>query len=214
MNEVEYAKQMAEIQEQEEKIVEEDAPKEKKSEGFPSDSASQRVSPDEIDDLIKKTNELKKPHEIEDKLEKDKEKADDLSKHTEDLKNMTSLREFMKTEEFLRLGTKARIPVPIDLNGFKVKVFVRALSRNEIQACRIQANNTDDDMDFLAVTKACTDEYGEPFDREILDQLGYARIRDISEAIGIASGESPENTESAIRKQVIDNFLQKIENET
>ncbi len=213
MDEIEYAKQMAEIQENEEKQSEPvEKPETRKK--FPTSSQDQRVSSDEIDDLIKKTEEIKTPGEIEEKLEHEEEIQKQELKSTEELKNMTSLREFMKTEEFLRLGTKARIPVALDLNGFKVKVFVRALSRNEIQACRVQANNTDDDMDFLAVLKACTDEYGEPFSREILDQLGYARIRDISEAIGIASGESPDNTESAIRKQVIDNFLQKIEDET
>lgn len=216
MDEIEYAKQMAEIQENEEpQTPQHEVEKQTdKPEKFPTSSQDQRVSSDEIDDLIKKTEAIKTPGEIEEKLEHDEEIHKQELKSNEELKNMTSLRDFMKTEEFLRLGTKARIPVALDLNGFKVKVFVRALSRNEIQACRVQANNTDDDMDFLAVTKACTDEYGEPFSREVLDQLGYARIRDISEAIGIASGESPDNTESAIRKQVIDNFLQKIEDET
>lgn len=206
MNEVEYAKKMAEIEEQGAKMgVKEETP-------VPSDP--RKVSADEIDDLIKKVDEIKKPHEVEEKEEKDNEKKVELEQEKDKLRKMVGLREFMKTEEFLRLGTKARIPVSIDLNGYEVKVYVRALSRNEIQACRIQAQNTDDDMDFLAVLKACTDEEGVPFDRETLDQLGYARIRDISEAIGIASGENPATTESAVRKKVIDNFLQKIEDET
>jgi len=212
MNEAEYTEKMAEIQEKEEQQNKENNTQ--KQEYIPHDAESQRVSPDEINDLIQKVQDIKRPHEIEEHEEYDKKQKENLQKQNDEIKGMVSLREFMKTEEFLRLGTKARIPVPLDLNGFKVKVFVRALSRNEIQACRIQANNTDEDMDFIAVMKACTDEYGEPFDKETLEQLGYARIRDISEAIGIASGEQPENLESNLRKQVIDNFLQKIENET
>lgn len=209
MDEVEYAKRMAEIEEMENKKKDGE---DKKT--LPADPSSQKVNSDEIDDLIQKVEETKKPYEIEEKLEDEEAEKEEIAKQTDELKKMPSLREFMKTEEFLRLGTKARIPVALDINGYPVKVFVRALSRNEIQACRVQAQHTEEDMDFLAVMKACTDEEGVPFDREILDQLGYARIRDISEAIGIASGESPENTESAIRKQVIDNFLQKITDET
>ena len=214
MNETEYAQKMAQIKEQEkEQGTEEIKEETKEITTIPTDREAQQVSPQEIDDLIAKVEEIKTPNEIEKHEDIEKQKKEEVVKQNKEIKNMTSLRDFMKTEEFLRLGTKARIPVPLDLNGFKVKVFVRALSRNEIQACRIQANNTDDDMDFIAVLKACTDEYGEPFDRETLEQLGYARIRDISEAIGIASGEQPENLESNIRKQVIDNFLQKVENE-
>ena len=203
MDEVEYTKQMAEIEEKEREQHLNTTPSNEDDEGIPN-----------IDELIEKVEEVKQPNEVEEKLAVEENKTKEVNKQADALKKMPGLREFMETEEFLRLGTKARIPVALDLNGYAVKVFVRALSRNEIQACRVQANNTDDDMDFLAVMKACTDENGEPFDREILDQLGYARIRDISEAIGIASGENPENTESAIRKQVIDNFLQKIEDET
>lgn len=206
MNETEYAKRMAEIEEYEKK-------KEDNDENKPLTEKGQ-MSDDEIDELIQKVDSVKKPNEVDDKLREEEEEDKQTAEETEKLKQLPSLREFMKTEEFLRLGTKARIPIKLDLNGYEVKVFVRALSRNEIQACRVQAQHTDDDMDFLAVLKACTDENGEPFDRETLDQLGYARIRDISEAIGIASGESPSNLESNIRKKVIDNFLQKIEDET
>ena len=199
MNEDEYKRQMAQME-----------PEEPEQEEFPQGDGQPESN---IDELIAKVEEVKTPGEVEEKLEKDEAIDQEAEKEKEKLKSMPSLREFMKTEEFLRLGTKAKIPVPINMNGYEFKVFVRALSRNEIQACRVQAQHTDDDMDFLAVLKACTDEYGEPFDRETLDQLGYARIRDISEAIGIASGESPSNLESNIRKKVIDNFLQKIEDE-
>ncbi len=210
MNEVEYAKKMAEIEEHENK----NKPKEDAQKPFPNGIDDRKVTSEDVDELIKKAEEIKQPHEIEKAEEKEKEEEEEVQDENARLKKMIGLREFMKTEEFLRLGTKARIPVPLDINGYEVKVFVRALSRNEIQACRIQAQNTDDDMDFLAVLKACTDENGVPFEREVLDQLGYARIRDISEAIGIASGENPSNLESNIRKKVIDNFLQKIEDET
>lgn len=210
MNEVEYAQRMAELKEKEDKNKKNNSNENK---GIPY-SPSDRISEDEIDDLIKTAEDIKQPDEIERVEKKEEEEKEEVQAENQKLKKMVGLREFMKTEEFLRLGTKARIPVALDINGYDVKVFVRALSRNEIQACRIQAQNTDDDMDFLAVLKACTDEDGVPFDRETLDQLGYARIRDISEAIGIASGENPSNLESNIRKQVIDNFLQKIEDET
>lgn len=212
MNEIEYAKRMAEIEEHEK-----DVKSKPKTENKPSPQGfkdNKKVSSEEIDELIQIADEIKQPNEVELVEKKKEQEKKEVQDENDRLKNMVGLREFMKTEEFLRLGTKARIPVPLDINGYEVKVFVRALSRNEIQACRVQAQNTDDDMDFLAVMKACTDENGVPYEREVLDQLGYARIRDISEAIGIASGENPSNLESNIRKQVIDNFLQKIEDET
>lgn len=199
MNEEEYAKEMAKLEENE-----------SDSRVFPQGTGKPDTN---IDEAMAKLEAVKQPNEVEKKLDEEDEADAEAEKEKEKIKSLPSLREFMKTEEFLRLGTKAKIPVPINMNGYEFKVFVRALSRNEIQACRVQAQHTDDDMDFLAVLKACTDEYGEPFDRETLDQLGYARIRDISEAIGIASGESPSNLESNIRKKVIDNFLQKIEDE-
>lgn len=213
MNEVEYAKRMAEIEEKEKEIQDKQQQKQQQN-PTPKGFDDGKITSEDVDELIKKAEEIKQPGEIEKVEQKEEEEKKELEDENSRLKNMVGLREFMKTEEFLRLGTKARIPVPLDINGYEVKVFVRALSRNEIQACRVQAQNTDDDMDFLAVMKACTDENGVPFEREILDQLGYARIRDISEAIGIASGENPSNLESNIRKQVIDNFLQKIEDET
>lgn len=209
MNETEYAKKMAEIDEYEK----ENKPEQKQQKNN-SPKPKGAYSDDEIDELIDKVNSVKKPDEVEEKEKQEEESKQEVESENERLKKLPSLRDFMKTEEFLRLGTKARIPISLDLNGYEVKVFVRALSRNEIQACRVQAQHSDDDMDFLAVLKACTDENGVPFEREVLDQLGYARIRDISEAIGIASGESPSNLESNIRKKVIDNFLQKIEDET
>ena len=214
MNEVEYAKRMAEIEEKEKQDNKGVKKQPETIDHIPHDAASQKVSPDELDDLLEKVNQVKTEEEVEKVEEKEESEKQAIEDEKNKLKNMVSLREFMKTEEFLRLGTKARIPVPLDINGYQVKVFVRALSRNEIQACRIQSQNTNDDMDFLAVLKACTDENGVPYEREVLEQLGYARIRDISEAIGIASGENPSTLESNIRKKVIDNFLQKIEDET
>ncbi|RAP49740.1 MAG: hypothetical protein BZ138_07275 [Methanosphaera sp. rholeuAM270] len=205
MNEAEYNKRIAEIEEHEMEMIDQ----------YPTEiKNSEKMSSDDIDDMLAKVEEVKEPDEYEKVEKKEQAEKQEFKDENDKLKKMPSLREFMKTEEFLRLGTKARIPISLDLNGYEVKVFVRALSRNEIQACRIQAQNTDDDMDFLAVLKACTDEDGVPYDRETLDQLGYARIRDISEAIGIASGENPASLESNIRKKVIDNFLQKIEDET
>ena len=210
MNQSEYAQKMAEIEE----IENENGTKKQEQGKENTNKPKGAYTDEEIDDLINKVDSVKKPDEVEEKEKRDEEARLETEAETEKLKKLPSLRDFMKTEEFLRLGTKARIPISLDLNGYEVKVFVRALSRNEIQACRVQAQHSDDDMDFLAVLKACTDENGVPFEREVLDQLGYARIRDISEAIGIASGESPSNLESNIRKKVIDNFLQKIEDET
>lgn len=206
MDKDEYSKRMKEIEDYENGKL--------KPQNNINKNQPHELSDDEVDELVSKVNEVKQPGEVERKIEEENKPNKKAQEESEKLKKMPSLREFMKTEEFLRLGTRARIPISLDLNGYEVKVFVRALSRNEIQACRVQAQHTDDDMDFLAVLKACTDENGVPYDRETLDQLGYARIRDISEAIGIASGESPSNLESNIRKKVIDNFLQKIEDET
>lgn len=207
MNKKEYEKRMKEIEEYEQ------GGKRNRNKNNKLTNPDQ-VTDEEIDAMVAKAEKIRESGEIERKEQEEQKEHKANQEENERIKKLPSLREFMKTEEFLRLGTKARIPVAVNMNGYEFKVYVRALSRNEIQACRVQAQHTDDDMDFLAVLKACTDEDGVPYDRETLEQLGYAIIRDISEAIGIASGESPSNLESNIRKKAIDNFLQKIEDET
>lgn len=163
------------------------------------------VTDTDIQDMLQQADNIQKPGE---KDEDDDTGYDSITELTESqLQEIPELEEFMQTEEFMRLGTKARIPVPLDINGHMVKVFVRALSSNEMEEIRVEARNKKEDANYLAALKVCTDSNGKPYPSKVLEQLGYARIRDIGEAISIASGESAEITQAAITKRVIDNFL-------
>ena len=141
----------------------------------------------------------------------DEEKEEALKKFGgKTLTKVPELSEFLRSEEHLRLGTNARIPVPLELNGNPVKVFVRPLSRKELIECRNKAENKGHgDVDYEAILMTCTDSNGTPYTEKDLEIFGYGHMQTIAEAIIIASGESPENTQTALRDRLIDEFLEK-----
>lgn len=144
-------------------------------------------------------------------LDEDEAKKETLKKFGgETLSNVPELSDFLRSEEHLRLGTNAKIPVPLEIEGHPVKVFIRPLSRKELIECRNKANNKGhNDVDYEAVLMVCTDANGNPYTEKDLANLGYGHIQTIAEAIIIASGESPENTQTALRERMVDEFLEK-----
>lgn len=157
-----------------------------------------------------------KKEEILNEEEEKEAKTSTLQKFGgETLSKVPELADFLRSEEHLRLGTHARIPVPLEVDGNPVKVFIRPLSRKELIECRNDAaNKGHNDVDYEAVLKVCSTADGTPYTEKELSLLGYGHIQTIAEAIIIASGESPENTQTALRERMVDEFLEKFTTQT
>lgn len=168
---------------------------------------------DDIDQMINVSKMLISEKEKDEilKEEDEKEKKELLDKFGgETLSKIPELSDFLKSEEHLTLGTHAKIPVPIEIGGTPVKVYVRALSRKELMECRQRASaKGHNDVDYEAILMVCTTYDGRHYTEEELSLLGYGHMQTIGEAIMIASGESPENTQSAMKKHLVDEFLEK-----
>ena len=173
---------------------------------------SQQITSDDIDKMIAISENIITDEEKERILNKDDEDKEEALKKFggKTLSKVPELSEFLRSEEHLRLGTHARIPVPLELNGHPVKVFIRPLSRKELIECRNKAENKGhQDVDYEAILMTCTDSNGNPYTEKDLSIFGYGHMQTIAEAIIIASGESPENTQTALRDRLIDEFLEK-----
>lgn len=123
------------------------------------------------------------------------------------LQKAPELKDFLQSKQAIQLGTKARIPVPIEIQGTIVKIYVRGISGEELAKIQQDSENTGKDPNHLAACLACTDSEGNPYPEEVLESLGYARERQIGEAITIASGENSEYTTENIQKQAIENLI-------
>lgn len=173
---------------------------------------AQRLTDEDIDKMIAQSQTIISDEEKDKILSEDDEKEQTLEKFGgESLSRVPELSAFLKSEEHLRLGTNAKIPVPLEIEGQPFKVFIRPLSRKELIKCRNKAQNKGhNDVDYEAVLMVTTDSNGKPYTEEELNSvLGYGHIQTIAEAIIIASGESPENTQTGMRTRIVDEFLQK-----
>lgn len=175
------------------------------------------ITDEDIDKMIEQSQTIITDEEKERILNEDDEKEKALQKFGgETLSNVPELSAFLKSEEHLRLGTNARIAVPLEVEGNPVKVFIRPLSRKELIKCRNKAHNKgSEDVDYEAVLMVTTDSNGKKYTEDELNSvLGYGHIQTIAEAIIIASGESPENTQTALKTRLIDEFLEKFTTQT
>ena len=172
------------------------------------------LTPEEIDRMVEQSRTIMSEEEKEKIL---REEEHDLQLEEfggTNLTNIPELSDFLRSEEHIRLGTNARIPIPLEVEGHPVKVFIRPLSRKELIKCRNKANaKGHNDVDYEAVKMVCTDSEGRPYTEQQLNMLGYGHIQTIAEAIIIASGESPENTQTALRRRLVDEFLEKFTSE-
>ena len=175
------------------------------------------ITSEDIDRMIEQSQSIITDAEKDRILNEEDEKEKALEKFGgETLSNVPELSAFLKSEEHLRLGTNARIAVPLEVDGNPVKVFVRPLSRKELIKCRNTAHNKgSEDVDYEAVLMVTTDSNGRKYTEDELNSvLGYGHIQTIAEAIIIASGESPENTQTALKTRLIDEFLEKFTPQT
>lgn len=164
-----------------------------------------KISLEDTKRMVQQTEQLLESNNVDETIKNESTKLKD--KDPSQLTDVPELATFMKTEEFLRLGTKARIPVVLKLNEHPFKIYIRALGSDEYSHIVTEARNKEENTDLLAACKVCTDSEGNSYPRSVLEQLGFANIRKIGEAINIASGESEDMTQEAITKQVIDNFM-------
>ena len=172
---------------------------------------AQKLTDEDIDKMIAQSQTIISDEEKDRMLSEEDEKEQTLEKFGgESLSRIPELSVFLKSEEHLRLGTNAKIPVPLEIEGQPFKVFIRPLSRKELIKCRNKAQNKGhNDVDYEAVLMVTTDSDGKPYTEKELSILGYGHIQTIAEAIIIASGESPENTQTGIKTRIVDEFLQK-----
>ncbi len=170
----------------------------------------ENITTEDIDKMIEQSRSIITDEEKDRILQEEENEIKLKQFGGETLSNIPELSDFLRSEEHLRLGTNARIPIPLEVEGYPVKVYIRPLSRKELIECRNKANNKGhNDVDYEAVLKVCTDSDGHPYTEQQLNSLGYGHIQTIAEAIIIASGESPENTQTALRKRLVSEFLEK-----
>lgn len=168
------------------------------------------LTPEEIDRMIEQSNTIMTDEEKERILREEEHELRLKEFGGETLSNIPELGDFLRSEDHLILGTNARIPIPLEVEGHPVKVYIRPLSRKELIQCRNKATNKGhNDVDYEAVKMVCTDSDGNPYTEKQLNMLGYGHIQTIAEAIIIASGESPENTQTALKRRLVDEFLEK-----
>ena len=191
MNKEEYQQKKEEIESKTEDIIPE----------FVKEQEEERLTEEKAIELIKLADELAPiPETTED--------SDDREyKPSTILKTAPELKDFIQSKRAIQYGTKARIPIPLDLDGQVVKVYVRAIDGEELIQIQEEAERTNEDPNHVAACHACTDAEGNPYSPEELKALGYARERLIGEAITIASGENSNYTTEKIQERAIENLI-------
>ena len=191
MNQEEYQQKKEEIELKTEDIIPE----------FVKEQEEERLTEEKAIELIKLADELAPiPETTEDSDESD-------YKPSTILKTAPELKDFIQSKRAIQYGTKARIPIPLDLDGQIVKVYVRAIDGEELIQIQEEAERTNEDPNHVAACHACTDAEGNPYSPEELKALGYARERLIGEAITIASGENSNYTTEKIQERAIENLI-------
>lgn len=191
MNQEEYQQKKEEIELKTEDIIPE----------FVKEQEEERLTEEKAIELIKLADELAPiPETTEDSDESD-------YKPSTILKTAPELKDFIQSKRAIQYGTKARIPIPLDLDGQIVKVYVRAIDGEELIQIQEEAERTNEDPNHIAACHACTDADGNPYSSEELKALGYARERLIGEAITIASGENSNYTTEKIQERAIENLI-------
>lgn len=163
-----------------------------------------------IPDNIKEMVDDSKQHEIP-----EQEKETDPSSHEKNLSELSresieelpDLNDFMHTEEFIRMGTDMRIPLMVDVNGRKFKVYIRPLSSNEFYKLQLKQMREKKSLDYLACLEACYDSNDNHLEPRLLDKLGFSIITSIGGAIRIASGDTTDE-DNEVRDELIRNLLE------
>lgn len=204
MNKEEYEQKKQELAQEEPKVTTDVIKNTPPTNNFEDDDITQMIQASKY--LI--TEEQKEKTIKEDEQKQKKDLLQTFGGNT--LSQVPELADFLQSEDHLVLGTQAKIPVPLEIMGHPVKVYIRPLSRKELIECRNRAKaKGHTDIDYEAILMTCSKQDGTLYTEEEINQLGYGHTQIIGEAIMIASGESPENTQNALKKHLVDEFLEK-----
>ncbi|MCD8211191.1 MAG: hypothetical protein LUC37_06590 [Prevotella sp.] len=167
--------------------------------------------PDDILNMVDKSKELMDDYEEREEEERqeelrEEEVDDPVSNMTrQEIEDLPDFGDFLKTEEFIRMGTDTRIPYVVEIGGKKFKVYIRPLSANEFYNLQRKVINKNQDMNFLAVKKACTDTKGDPLPARLIDKIGFNVVQNIGDAIFMASGVKKDDS---VTEQLVENLLE------
>ena len=119
--------------------------------------------------------------------------------------NLPDITEFLETEEYIRMGTDYRIPIPITMpNGKEYKIYIRSINSNEYYNYQLQQVREKKSMNYLVARDICEDSKGNKLPKEFFEKIGFDYVEQIGEAISLASGT---NGEDPRIQQVVENFL-------
>lgn len=153
-------------------------------------------------DEIEKHKQEQKNKEINKKPKSTQE----LLQEKEDVNDLPDITEFLETEEYIRMGTDYKIPIPITMpNGQTYKIYIRSLNSNEYYQYQLRQVREKKSMNYLVAVDICEDSHGNKLPKKFFDKLGFDYVEQIGEAISLASGTN--GSDSRIQ-QVVENFLQ------
>lgn len=118
---------------------------------------------------------------------------------------LPDITEFLKTEEYIRMGTDYRIPIPITMpNGQQYKIYIRSINSNEYYQYQLKQVREKKSMNYLVAVDICEDSKGNKLPKEFFEKIGFDYVEQIGEAISLASGTTGEDPRI---QQVVENFL-------
>ena len=168
-----------------------------------------------VPEVITHEDILKMEQETEQKLTPEEKQQLNSNKPTQgktmkdvDLKPVEEypeLCDILQTPEAMRLGTKARIPILLDVQGIKVRVYIRGLNTKEVNELQ-NDYDTEQQIDHAGVLMATTHKDGTPYTEEEILQLGYVNERRISAAIALASGGATSIDDLDFQEMVLEQF--------
>ncbi|RAP46441.1 MAG: hypothetical protein BZ136_07485 [Methanosphaera sp. rholeuAM74] len=198
MNQEEYEEEIKEIKkiEEEQEDINDEIPR------FIQEQEDRYISKEESIELIKLADETLTPlEELQEETQATEYNPSSI------LQDAPELRDILNSQKAIRCGTKARIPIPLNMDGTIIKVYVRGISGEELAQIQQEAENTGADPNHLAACIACYDSQNKLYSSEELESLGYANERKIGEAITITSGESSDYTTEKIQERAVQNLI-------
>jgi hypothetical protein len=160
---------------------------------------------DKIRDLINRYDDQIPVHTKEEREQENQNKSLTELSLEQQIEEAHDISEFLQTQEYIRMGTDARTPIPIKLYGKTYNIYIRPLSSNEYYKLQLKQINEKKSLNYLAAIKVCTDSAGHQLPSKFWDTLGFELVERIGEAISIASGGEPqEKVQEAISKLLED----------
>ena len=97
-----------------------------------------------------------------------------LLQSEENVDDLPDITEFLETEEYIRMGTDYKIPIPITMpNGQTYKIYIRSLNSNEYYQYQLKQVREKKSMNYLVAVDICEDSKGNKLPRKFFDKLGF-----------------------------------------